>query len=89
MQKILRAERPLQPASQSATQCDSFGKRGSGSGAGFGEVGGDVGDAGSGDCAGEEGEGRALGGEARAEAEDRVSADLIGGNVAFEEAGAH
>ena len=61
-------------------QCDLCGERGSG----FGEVGGDAGDAGEGDREGEEGEGGALGGEARAEAEDWVSAGVIGGEIAFE-----
>jgi hypothetical protein len=55
----------------------SFGKRESGSGAGFGEVGCDTGDAGAGDRAGAEGEGGALGGEGRAEEEDWVSAGVI------------
>jgi len=40
-------------------------------------VGGDASDAGARDCEGEESEGGALGGEARAEAEDWVSAGLI------------
>ena len=85
MPKTLRAERPLQPASQSATQCDSYAERGSGSGA----VGSAAGDAGGGNQESAKGKGGAFGGDARAEAEDRVSADLIGGNVAFEEAGSY
>ncbi len=42
-----------------------------------GEVDGDAGDAGAGDWEGEEGEGGALGGDARAEAEDWVSTGVI------------
>jgi hypothetical protein len=50
-------------------------------------VAGDAGDAAAGDCEGEEGEGRALGGEEQEPEEDWVSAELIGGEIAFEGAG--
>ncbi len=52
-------------------------------GFGFDEVGGDAGDTGAGDCEGAEGEGGALGREARAEAADWVSAGVIKGEMAF------
>jgi len=47
-------------------------------------MGGDSGDAGAGDCEGAEGEGGALREGAWAEAEDWVSAGVIGGEIAFE-----
>jgi hypothetical protein len=43
-------------------------------------------DVGARDCEGEEGEGGALGGESRAEAEDWFSAELIKDDVAFDRA---
>ena len=51
---------------------------------GPGEVGDHAGDAGEGNRQGEEGEGGALRGEGQGEAEDWVSAELIGGEIAFE-----
>ena len=60
-----------------------------GRGSGSGDARSAEGDAGGGNQESATGKGRAFGGDARAEAEDRVSADLIGGNVAFEEAGSH
>ena len=61
--------------------CDPRGERGSGPG----EVAGDAGNASEGNCEGEEGQGGALGEEGQAEAEeDLVSAELIGGEIAFE-----
>jgi len=53
-----------------------------------GAMGRDAGVAGAGDCEGEEGQGGALGGEGEGKAEDDwISAELIGGEIAFERAG--
>ena len=62
---------------------DSCGERGCGSG----EVAGDAGDNGAGDCEVEKGEGGARGGEGEEQEDDWVSAELIGGEIAFEWAG--
>ncbi len=62
---------------------DSCGEHGCGPG----EVEGDAGDDGTGDQEGAEGQGGALGGEEEQPQEDWVSAELIGGEVALEEAG--
>ena len=48
---------------------------------------GDAGDIGARDCEGEKGQDGALGGEGEESAEDWVSAELIGGEIAFEWAG--
>ena len=59
---------------------DSCGEHGCGPG----EVACDAGDTGARDCEGEEGQGRALGGEEQEPEEDWVSDELIGGEITFE-----
>jgi len=51
---------------------------------GLGEVAGDAGDAGAGDCQGEEGQGGALRGEWEGPEDDWVPAGLIGGEIPYE-----
>ena len=53
-------------------ECDPWGERGSGPG----EVAGDAGNAGEGNCEGEKGQGGARGGEGEGKAEDWVLCDL-------------